>query len=77
MGKPRIIPELRLLQVIRTDLWVETEFDTDGVAKWTGMHVNVTRSQQTDTEGLKLPRGLLPESLLCKALPENAALFGK
>lgn len=40
---------------IRHDLWVETEFDTDGDGKQDRMHVSVTRPFQTDTEGLKLP----------------------
>jgi len=40
---------------IRTDLWVETEFDTDGDGKLDRMHVDVTRPYQTDIEGLKLP----------------------
>ncbi len=42
-------------QWIRHDLWVETEFDTDGDDKPDRMHVSVTRPQQTKTEGLKLP----------------------
>jgi len=40
---------------IREDLWVETEFDTDGDGRHDRMHVGVTRPKQTDTEGLKLP----------------------
>ncbi len=40
---------------IRHDLWVETEFDSDGDGKLDRMHVGVTRPQQTETEGLKLP----------------------
>ncbi|HEY9116806.1 MAG TPA: CocE/NonD family hydrolase, partial [Roseivirga sp.] len=40
---------------IREDLWVETEFDTDGDGKLDRVHVDVTRPKQTDTEGLKLP----------------------
>lgn len=40
---------------IRTDLWVETTFDTDGDGKLDRMHVDVTRPLQTETEGLKLP----------------------
>ena len=40
---------------IRHDLWVETEFDTDGDGRKDRMHVDVTRPYQTDTEGLKLP----------------------
>ncbi|TDG35559.1 Xaa-Pro dipeptidyl-peptidase [Pedobacter changchengzhani] len=39
---------------IRTDLWVETTFDTDGDGKLDRMHVDVTRPFQTETEGLKL-----------------------
>ncbi|MEM8671588.1 MAG: Xaa-Pro dipeptidyl-peptidase [Planctomycetota bacterium] len=40
---------------IRHDLWVETEFNTDGDEKLDRMHVSVTRPYQTETEGLKLP----------------------
>ena len=40
---------------IRHDLFVETEFDTDGDGKLDRLHVAVTRPKQTDTEGLKLP----------------------
>ena len=40
---------------IRHDLWVETEFDTDGDGKMDRMHVGVTRPFQTDSEDLKLP----------------------
>ncbi|MFK7833905.1 MAG: Xaa-Pro dipeptidyl-peptidase [Winogradskyella sp.] len=40
---------------LRHDLWVETEFDTDGNGEPDRMHVAVTRPAQTETEGLKLP----------------------
>jgi len=40
---------------IRHDLWVETEFDSDGDGNLDRMHVDVTRQRQTDTEGLKVP----------------------
>ncbi len=40
---------------IRHDLWVETTFDSDGDGKLDRMHVDVTRPEQTETEGLKLP----------------------
>lgn len=40
---------------LRHDLWVETEFDTDGDGELDRMHVSVTRPNQTETEGLKLP----------------------
>ena len=40
---------------IRHDLWVQTNFNTDGDDKPDRMHVDVTRQKQTDTEGLKVP----------------------
>ncbi len=40
---------------LRHDLWVETDFDSDGDGKLDRMHVSVTRPKQTETEGLKLP----------------------
>ncbi|MEP0713491.1 Xaa-Pro dipeptidyl-peptidase [Algoriphagus sp.] len=55
-GEAQVIPELKdSSNWIRHDLWVETEFDTDGDGKKDRMHVDVTRPQQTETEGLKLP----------------------
>ena len=40
---------------IRHDLWVETTFDSDGDGKMDRVHVDVTRPEQTKTQGLKLP----------------------
>ena len=40
---------------LRHDLWVETEFDTDRDGELDRMHVSVTRPEQTESEGLKLP----------------------
>ncbi|MEM9644591.1 MAG: Xaa-Pro dipeptidyl-peptidase [Planctomycetota bacterium] len=40
---------------IRHDLWVETEFDSDGDGRTDRMHVSVTRPSQTKYEGLKVP----------------------
>ncbi|MDZ7756992.1 Xaa-Pro dipeptidyl-peptidase [Rhodohalobacter sp.] len=40
---------------IRHDLWVETEFDTDGDGELDRMHVAVTRPAQTENGDLKLP----------------------
>jgi len=40
---------------IREDLWVVTEFDSDGDGRLDRMHVDVTRPRVTETEGLKLP----------------------
>jgi len=55
-GKAQVIPGFKNPDNwIRHDLWVETEFDSDGDGKPDRMHVDVTRPAQTDTEGLKLP----------------------
>ncbi|MDP2238425.1 MAG: Xaa-Pro dipeptidyl-peptidase [Bacteroidales bacterium] len=55
-GEAQILPQLKDSSLwIRHDLWVETEFDTDGDGKLDRMHVGVTRPKQTETEGLKLP----------------------
>jgi len=43
------------LRWIRHDLWVETEFDSDGDGRKDRVHVDVTRPEQTETEGLKVP----------------------
>ena len=40
---------------IREQVWVETEFDSDGNGENDRMYVEVTRPRQTDTEGLKVP----------------------
>ena len=40
---------------IRQELWVETEFDTDGNGRPDRVHVAVVRPGQTETEGLKVP----------------------
>lgn len=40
---------------VRHDLWVETEFDSDGDGELDRMHVAVTRPQQTESGDLKLP----------------------
>jgi X-Pro dipeptidyl-peptidase len=55
-GQAQIIPEfLDPDNWIRHDLWVETEFDTDGDGKPDRMHVSVTRPAQTKDGNLKLP----------------------
>ncbi|MCM4153086.1 Xaa-Pro dipeptidyl-peptidase [Arenibacter sp. N53] len=55
-GEAQVIPGFSdETKWITHDLWVETEFDTDGDGKKDRMHVSVTRPDQTETEGLKLP----------------------
>jgi len=55
-GESQVVPAFQDPESwIRHDLWVETEFDTDGDDMADRMHVSVTRPAQTDSEGLKLP----------------------
>lgn len=55
-GQAQVVPAFNEPEKwIRHDLWVETEFDTDGDRKPDRMHVAVTRPPQTESEGLKLP----------------------
>ncbi len=55
-GEAQIVPAFKdPKEWIREDLFVETEFDSDGDGKKDRMHVDVTRPKQTDTEGLKVP----------------------
>ncbi|MBS3776910.1 MAG: prolyl oligopeptidase family serine peptidase, partial [Bacteroidales bacterium] len=55
-GEAQVVPEFKDPDYwIRHDLWVETEFDSDGDGKLDRMHVDVIRPRQTETQGLKLP----------------------
>ena len=55
-GQAQIVPAFEDQALwIRQTLFVETEFDSDGDGKRDRMFVDVTRPQQTDTEGLKVP----------------------
>ena len=55
-GQAQIVPAFQESdQWIREELWVETEFDTDGDGEPDRMHVAVVRPRQTKTDGLKVP----------------------
>lgn len=55
-GEAQVVPAFeKSADWVRHDLWVETDFDSDGNGKPDRMHVDVTRQKQTDTEGLKVP----------------------
>ena len=55
-GQAQIVPAFEDAATwIRHDLWVETEFDSDGDGKLDRVHVDVTRPSQTNTEGLRVP----------------------
>src|SRR5690606_5404037 len=54
-GQAQVVPAFDTpKEWIRHDLWVETEFDTDGDGKKDRMHVSVTRPYQTESGDLKL-----------------------
>jgi X-Pro dipeptidyl-peptidase len=54
-GEAQVVPAFRdSSRWIRENLWVETEFDSDGDGKLDRMHVDVTRPEQTNTEGLRV-----------------------
>jgi X-Pro dipeptidyl-peptidase len=56
-GEAQIVPGFQNANVpwVRQQLWVETEFDTDGDGKLDRMHVTLARPGQTETEGLQVP----------------------
>ncbi len=55
-GQAQVVPAFQdSTRWIRQELWVETEFDSDGDGKRDRVHVDVTRPWQTDAEGLKVP----------------------
>lgn len=55
-GEAQVVPAFKdSKKWIRQNLWVETEFDSDGDGRKDRMHVDVTRPEQTDTENLKVP----------------------
>ncbi len=60
---------------LRHDLFVETDFDTDGDGKMDRMHVSVTRPAQTETEGLKLPVIYVSSPYFAGVAPNAEGLF--
>lgn len=55
-GQAQLVPAFQdSTQWIHEELWVETEFDSDHDGKRDRVHVDVTRPQQTASEGLKVP----------------------
>ncbi|MEM0925537.1 MAG: Xaa-Pro dipeptidyl-peptidase, partial [Planctomycetota bacterium] len=55
-GETQVVKEFEDSKLwVREDLWVETEFDSDGDGKLDRMHVAVTRPRQTESDGLKVP----------------------
>jgi X-Pro dipeptidyl-peptidase len=55
-GQAQIVPAFRdSADWIREELWVETEFDSDGNGSRDRVHVAVVRPRQTETEGLRVP----------------------
>jgi X-Pro dipeptidyl-peptidase len=55
-GQAQVVPAFQNSEDwVRHDLWVQTEFDSDGDGKLDRMHVSVVRQSQTESEGLKVP----------------------
>ncbi|MCJ7629955.1 MAG: hypothetical protein MUO50_16385, partial [Longimicrobiales bacterium] len=55
-GQAQVVPTFAdSSQWIREELWVETEFDSDGDGRLDRVHVAVVRQRQTESEGLKVP----------------------
>jgi len=55
-GQAQVVPEFENSESwIRHELWVETEFDSDGDGELDRVHVAVVRQSQTESEGLKVP----------------------
>jgi X-Pro dipeptidyl-peptidase len=55
-GMAQVVPAFQdTAKWIRHDLWVETNFDSDRDGKKDRVHVDVTRPEQTETEGLRVP----------------------
>ncbi len=55
-GEAQVVPAFAdSSRWIRHDLWVETEFDSDGDGRLDRVHVAVTRPGQTASEGLRVP----------------------
>ena len=55
-GQAQVVPAFEeKASWIREELWVETEFDSDGDGQLDRVHVAVVRPEQTDTEDLKVP----------------------
>ncbi|MDO5968852.1 Xaa-Pro dipeptidyl-peptidase [Flavivirga aquimarina] len=75
-GEAQIVPAFKNpLKWIRHDLWVETTFDTDGDGKLDRMHVAVTRPEQTESEGLKLPVVYISSPYFAGVAPNVEGLF--
>jgi X-Pro dipeptidyl-peptidase len=55
-GQAQVVPAFEDAEAwIREELWVETEFDSDGDGALDRVHVAVVRPAQTETEGLRVP----------------------
>jgi len=75
-GEAQIVPAFEdATKWIRHDLWVETEFDTDGDSKPDRMHVAITRPEQTETEDLKLPIVYVSSPYFAGVAPDVDGVF--
>ncbi|HMB92973.1 MAG TPA: CocE/NonD family hydrolase, partial [Rhodothermales bacterium] len=55
-GQAQVVPAFEDAEAwIREELWVETEFDSDGDGDLDRVHVSVVRPVQTESDGLQVP----------------------
>ena len=55
-GQAQVVPAFADSSAwVRHELWVETEFDSDGDGRPDRVHLDVTRPAQTDGEGMRVP----------------------
>lgn len=75
-GEAQIVPEFSDPdRYIQHDLWVETDFDTDGDGQPDRMHVDVTRPWQTDSMNLKLPVIYISSPYFAGTAGNNSDIF--
>ncbi len=77
-GAAQVVPEFKDSDDwIRHDLFVETEFDSDGDGGLDRMHVAVTRQKQTETEELRVPVIYVTSPYFAGTSPGGRAYFWK
>ena len=76
-GEAQVVPEFQNANVpwVRQQLWVESEFDSDGDGRLDRMHVTLARPGQTDTEGLQVPVVYQTSPYYAATASTNSAYF--
>lgn len=75
-GQAQVVPAFEDKdQWIQHDLWVETEFDSDGDGERDRVHVDVTRPGQTASEGLKVHVIYETSPYYCGTAGDDTSIF--